>query len=82
MTSARSTSDGGHSSPRYKLTDNRPTQLMKGKLSCGQEGLLDACWCGPTHLACVSADMTVRVTDICDEESCAEIRSPRLDLRD
>ena len=30
----------------YKLTDNKPQNLVKVKLSVGRDGLLASCWCG------------------------------------
>lgn len=45
-----------HMLEQYKLTDNKPTQLIKTKLSVGKEGLQDAIWAGPGQLAFVSAD--------------------------
>ncbi|KOO26905.1 intraflagellar transport protein 140-like protein [Chrysochromulina tobinii] len=52
----------------FKLTDNKPTPLVKSKLSVGREGFQAAAWCGVGQLAIVSADAVVRVNDLLDDE--------------
>ncbi|KAL3931133.1 MAG: hypothetical protein SGPRY_001254 [Prymnesium sp.] len=70
-----------HMLEQYKLTDNKPTQLIKTKLSVGKEGLQDAIWAGPGQLAFVSADQlpafpdadarwqVVRFSDVTNDEN-------------
>ena len=54
---------------QYKLTDNKPSQILKVKLSVGKEGLLGATWAGPGQLAFVSGDQVVRFSDMNNDDN-------------